>query len=152
MKNKKIAIGCDHAGYPLKAELLRHLSERSIEYTDVGCDSAEKSVDYPEFADKLCRKIQSGEADLGILVCGTGIGMSLAANKIPGIRCALLSRLPLAQAEHISGIVSFAACAVLLLTGVFLTFVRKAGLWPLGTAAYLTVRLLMLARRADAEQ
>ena len=68
------------------------------------------------------------------------------------IRCALLSRLPLAQAEHISGIVSFAACAVLLLTGVFLTFVRKAGLWPLGTAAYLTVRLLMLARRADAEQ
>ena len=91
MKNKKIAIGCDHAGYPLKAELLRHLSERGIEYTDVGCDSAEKSVDYPEFADKLCRKIQSGEADLGILVCGTGIGMSIAANKRRGIRAAVLS-------------------------------------------------------------
>ena len=91
MKNKKIAIGCDHAGYPLKAELLRHLSERGIEYTDVGCDSAEKSVDYPEFADKLCRKIQSGEADLGILVCGTGIGMSIAANKHKGIRAACVS-------------------------------------------------------------
>ena len=61
------------------------------------------------------------------------------------LRCALLARLPITQAEHISEIVSFAACAVLLLIGVFLTFFRKSGLWPLGTAAYLTVRLLMLA-------
>ena len=68
------------------------------------------------------------------------------------IRCALLARLPLAQAEHISGIVSLVSCAALLLIGVFLTFIRKAGLWPLGTAAYLTVRLLMLARRADVER
>ena len=68
------------------------------------------------------------------------------------IRCALLARLPITQAEHISEIVSFAACAVLLLIGVFLTFFRKSGLWPLGTAAYLTVRLLMLARRTDAVQ
>ena len=64
----------------------------------------------------------------------------------------LLARLPLAQAEHISGIVSLVSCAALLLIGVFLTFIRKAGLWPLGTAAYLTVRLLMLARRADVER
>lgn len=68
------------------------------------------------------------------------------------LRCALLARLPITQAEHISEIVSFAACAVLLLIGVFLTFFRKSGLWPLGTAAYLTVRLLMLARRTDAVQ
>ena len=68
------------------------------------------------------------------------------------IRCVLLARLPITQAEHISEIVSFAACAVLLLIGVFLTFFRKSGLWPLGTAAYLTVRLLMLARRTDAVQ
>lgn len=68
------------------------------------------------------------------------------------LRCALLARLPITQAEHISEIVSFAACAVLLLIGVFLTFFRKSGLWPLGTAAYLTVRLLMLARRTDTVQ
>ena len=68
------------------------------------------------------------------------------------IRCVLLARLPITQAEHISEIVSFAACAVLLLIGVFLTFFRKSGLWPLGTAAYLTVRLLMLARRTDTVQ
>ena len=68
------------------------------------------------------------------------------------IRCVLLARLPITQAEHISEIVRFAACAVLLLIGVFLTFFRKSGLWPLGTAAYLTVRLLMLARRTDAVQ
>lgn len=75
MGNKRIVIGCDHAGYPLKAELLKHLSARGIEYTDIGCDSAEKSVDYPKYADKLCRELQAGNADLGILVCGTGIGM-----------------------------------------------------------------------------
>ena len=91
MGNKRIVIGCDHAGYPLKAELLKHLSARGIEYTDIGCDSAEKSVDYPEFADKLCRELQAGNADLGILVCGTGIGVSLAANKVRGAYCALLA-------------------------------------------------------------
>ena len=68
------------------------------------------------------------------------------------IRCVLLARLPITQAEHISEIVSFAACAVLLLAGLVLTFIKKAGIWPLGTAVYLTVRLLMLARRADAER
>ena len=68
------------------------------------------------------------------------------------LRCALLARLPLAQAEHVSEFISLVSCVVLLLIGVFLTFIRKAGLWPLGTAAYLTVRLLMLARRADADR
>ena len=91
MGNKRIVIGCDHAGYPLKAELLKHLSARGIEYTDIGCDSAEKSVDYPEYADKLCRELQASNADLGILVCGTGIGMSIAANKHKGIRAACVS-------------------------------------------------------------
>lgn len=68
------------------------------------------------------------------------------------LRCALLARLPVVQAEHVSEIVSFASCGVLLLAGLVLTFIKKAGLWPLGTAVYLTVRLLMLARRADAER
>ena len=65
---------------------------------------------------------------------------------------AMLARLPVVQAEHVSEIVSFASCGVLLLAGLVLTFIKKAGLWPLGTAVYLTVRLLMLARRADAER
>ena len=86
MGNKRIVIGCDHAGYPLKAELLKHLSARGIEYTDIGCDSAEKSVDYPEYADKLCRELQAGNADLGILVCGTGIGIGLFG--LCGLVCA----------------------------------------------------------------
>lgn len=68
------------------------------------------------------------------------------------LRCALLARLPVVQAELVSEIVSFASCGVLLLAGLVLTFIKKAGLWPLGTAVYLTVRLLMLARRADAER
>ena len=68
------------------------------------------------------------------------------------IRCALLARLPLAQAERVSALISFLSCGILLLAGIFLTFFKKVGLWPLGTAAYLTVRLLMLAKRADAEQ
>lgn len=68
------------------------------------------------------------------------------------LRCALLARLPVVQAEHVSEIVSFASCGVLLLAGLVLTFIKKAGFWPLGTAVYLTVRLLMLARRADAER
>ena len=81
-------IGSDHGGYTLKLEIIEHLKNRGIEVTDVGCDS-EASCDYPVFARKVADAITSGEADQGILVCGTGIGMSMAANKISGIRAAL---------------------------------------------------------------
>ncbi|MCR5781885.1 MAG: ribose 5-phosphate isomerase B [Clostridia bacterium] len=86
----KVVLGCDHAGYPLKEEIRRHLEERGIEYTDVGAYDT-KSVDYPLQAEKACLKITSGEADLGILCCGTGIGISMAANKVKGIRAACCS-------------------------------------------------------------
>ena len=85
---KTIAVGCDHGGYLLKLEVLKHLSERGIKYRDFGCDSLE-SVNYPIYAHEVCRAVQSEECVFGILLCGTGIGMSMAANKHRGIRAAV---------------------------------------------------------------
>ncbi len=84
----KIVIGSDHGGYDLKQEIITHLESRGFEVTDVGCDSP-ASCDYPIYAAKVTDVITAKDADLGILVCGTGIGMSMAANKKPGIRAAL---------------------------------------------------------------
>ena len=84
----KIAIGCDHGGYALKQEVLRHLDSQGIEYQDCGTYS-EESCDYPIFGEKAARAVANGEADYGILICSTGIGISITANKILGIRCAL---------------------------------------------------------------
>lgn len=86
----RIVIGSDHAGYELKLKVIEHLENLGISVTDVGTDSTE-SCDYPVFADALCKKIQLGEFERGILVCGTGIGMSIAANKHAGIRAACCS-------------------------------------------------------------
>ncbi|MBO5609097.1 MAG: ribose 5-phosphate isomerase B [Eubacterium sp.] len=83
-----IYIGSDHGGYALKLEVIEHLKNRGIEITDIGCDS-EASCDYPVYAKKVTDAIKDGSADLGILICGTGIGMSMAANKESGIRAAL---------------------------------------------------------------
>ena len=82
-----IALGSDHGGYLYKEELKKHLDEKGIEYIDFGTDST-ASCDYPVYAEKVCRAIQSGECDKGILICGTGIGMSICANKFKGIRAA----------------------------------------------------------------
>ena len=84
----KVSIGSDHGGYELKLEVIEHLKKRGFEVTDVGTDSP-TSCDYPIYAKKVTEDIQSKNADLGILICGTGIGMSMAANKEPGIRAAL---------------------------------------------------------------
>ena len=83
-----IYIGSDHGGYALKLEVIEHLKNRGFEVTDIGCDS-EASCDYPVYAKKVTDAIKDGSADLGILICGTGIGMSMAANKESGIRAAL---------------------------------------------------------------
>ena len=83
-----IAIGSDHGGYELKLEVIKHLNERGIEVKDYGCDSA-ASCDYPTYAAKVTEAVTTGECELGILICGTGIGMSMAANKVKGIRAAL---------------------------------------------------------------
>ena len=85
----KIVIGCDHGALELKKEVLKVLAEfKDIATEDVGTFDAE-SVDYPDIAERVCGKITKGEADRGIVLCGTGIGISIAANKIKGIRAAL---------------------------------------------------------------
>ena len=83
-----IAIGCDHGGYRLKKEIEKYLDDKNIEYLDMGCES-EESVDYPDIASKVAKKVQSKECEQGILICRSGIGMSITANKFKGIRCAL---------------------------------------------------------------
>jgi ribose 5-phosphate isomerase B len=97
----RIAIGSDHGGFHLKEELIREIEKLGHQVTDYGCTCAD-SVDYPDYASEVCLKVVSGEADRGILICGTGIGMSIAANKIPGIRCALVHDVFSAKAtrEH----------------------------------------------------
>lgn len=87
---KILALACDHGGFALKEEIKKHLDSVGIKYSDLGTDS-EKSVNYPDFAAKLCREIQNGNCYCGILCCGTGIGMSIAANKFDGIRAACAS-------------------------------------------------------------
>ena len=86
----KIAIGCDHGGLEHKNAIVAHLKERGFEVKDSGIYE-NHSVDYPDIAVKVCADITSGECQRGILVCGTGIGMSLAANKVKGIRAAAVS-------------------------------------------------------------
>jgi ribose 5-phosphate isomerase B len=81
----RYAFGCDHGGFVLKEPLLAELRAAGHEVTDMGTDSAER-VDFPVFADKVARAVGSGEVDMGVLVCGTGLGMALAAGKHPGIR------------------------------------------------------------------
>ena len=85
-----IAIGCDHGGYELKKEIEAYLDSRGLEYRDYGCDSTD-SVDYPIYARKVAHAIVDGECEKGILICGTGIGISIAANKIKGVRAAVCS-------------------------------------------------------------
>ncbi|HEY3315905.1 MAG TPA: ribose 5-phosphate isomerase B [Bacillota bacterium] len=84
----RLAIGCDHAGVALKHEIVGCLQEQGIAVTDFGTEGAD-SVDYPDYARKVAEAVSGGEADRGILICGTGIGMSIAANKVPGVRAAL---------------------------------------------------------------
>ncbi len=84
-----IAIGCDHGGYELKCAVMSYLINKKIEYVDCGCDG--ERCDYPDIAEAVCKKVTSGECDRAILICGTGIGMSMSANKIKGIRAAVCS-------------------------------------------------------------
>jgi ribose 5-phosphate isomerase B len=95
----QLAIGNDHAGLDLKKEIMSLLEDRDYAFTDCGTFTTE-SCDYPDFAAKVCQAVQSQNADLGILICGTGIGMSIAANKHIGIRAALVQDIFSAQATR----------------------------------------------------
>ena len=96
-----VAVGSDHGGYGLKVHILKYLEDNKIPYKDYGCFDAQ-SVDYPDYAVQVAEAVANGEADKGILICGTGIGMNIAANKVPGIRAALCHDCFSAQAtrEH----------------------------------------------------
>lgn len=84
----KIIIGSDHAGYPLKAEIVAHIESMGHEVTDVGCHSIDP-VDFPDVARELTDRLLDGQAERGLMVCGTGVGAAIAANKRPGIRAAV---------------------------------------------------------------
>ena len=85
-----IAIGCDHGGYELKEKVIHYLEEKKIPYRDMGCNSRE-SVDYPVYGHAVAKAVADGSCEKGIVICTTGIGISISANKVQGIRCALCS-------------------------------------------------------------
>jgi len=87
----KIGFGCDHVAFELKNELMEHLNKKGIECIDYGTFEGAKRVNYPEFGVKVAEAVVEGECDLGILICGTGVGISLSANKVPGIRAVVCS-------------------------------------------------------------
>ena len=94
-----IAIACDHAGLDLKQEIIKHLKARNLEVKDFGTYDT-NSCDYPDFAYPAAKSVATGECEKGILVCGTGVGMSMCANKVKGVRCALCGDCFSAQATR----------------------------------------------------
>ena len=96
MKIMKIAIGSDHAGFELKEKIKKLLEELGHEYEDFGTDS-EESVDYPDYALKVAESLAKKKCDRGILICGSGIGMCMSANKVPGVRAALCQNVEMAR-------------------------------------------------------
>lgn len=110
----KIAIGCDHGGIDLKQDVIDYLESRGVEILDLGTNSKE-SVDYPEYGKAVGEAVASKKADLGVLICGTGIGISLAANKVPGVRAAVVSdtfSAKMARAHNNANVLAFGARVV----------------------------------------
>jgi len=106
-----IAIGSDHAGYDAKTQICAYLSEKNIEFTDFGTFSAD-SCDYPVYARKVANEVASGTANSGILICGSGIGMAIAANKVVGVRCAVCqdgTDAELARSHNDANVIALAA-------------------------------------------
>ena len=97
----KIAIGSDHAGFELKEEVKKILKEKGYEYTDLGAESIDPKDDYPEYGKKVAEAVASGKYDRGIAICGTGIGISIAANKVHGIRAAVSYNTEMAKISRL---------------------------------------------------
>ena len=109
-----IALGCDHGGYELMQEVKAYLDKQGLEYQDFGCYSNE-AVDYPVYARKVGHAIQNGTCDKGILICGTGIGISVAANKVPGVIAAVCSEpysAKLTKQHNNANVIAFGARVV----------------------------------------
>lgn len=92
----KIALAADHGGFELKEKIKEHLQQKGINVLDLGCHT-EESVDYPDYGKACGEAVMRGDAERGIVICGTGIGISIAANKVKGIRCALCTSLFMAE-------------------------------------------------------
>lgn len=110
----KIAVGADHGGYEMKKAVIAHLTKKGYECVDYGCDSPDR-CDYPIYGERVGRAVAGGECELGVLICGTGIGISLAANRVPGVRAAVCSETYSAQLtrEHNNAnIIAFGARVV----------------------------------------
>lgn len=110
----KLAVGADHGGYALKTFILDYLRKQGHECVDYGCDSPER-CDYPIYGERVARAVASGECELGVLICGTGIGISLAANRVPGIRAAVCSEpysAQLTREHNNANIIAFGARVV----------------------------------------
>ncbi len=106
-----IALGCDHAGWLLKPDVAEYLKSRGITVIDCGTNSSD-SVDYPDFAKQVAESVVGGESDLGVLICGTGLGMAVSANKIHGIRAVTVSEpvsAKMARAHNNANILTFGA-------------------------------------------
>jgi len=97
----KIAIGSDHAGFQLKEEVKKFLKDKGYEYEDVGAKTLDPNDDYPEYGQKVAEAVASGKYDRGIAICGTGIGISIAANKVPGIRAAVSYNTEMAKISRL---------------------------------------------------
>lgn len=109
-----IAVGCDHAGYELKKDVLKFLSENGYEYKEYGCMNGE-SVDYPDVGHAVGYAVTSGECEKGIVICGTGIGIAMAANKVKGIRAAVCSdcySVKMTREHNDANVLSFGARVV----------------------------------------
>ena len=109
-----IAIGCDHGGYALKQAIMAHLEKRGLEYKDYGCYS-DASCDYPVYGKAVAQAVAAGECEKGILICGTGVGISIAANKIDGVRCCVCSEpctARLSREHNDANIIAFGARVV----------------------------------------
>ena len=115
----KIAIASDHKGYHLKTTLITYLNKRGYEVIDLGTDSV-ISTDYPKYAFRLCEKVINKEAELGIVICGTGIGISIACNKVKGIRCAKVDNIKEAELTRLDNDAN-----VLALNGSMMSFKAK---------------------------
>jgi ribose 5-phosphate isomerase B len=114
LKKPRIALGADHAGYLLKQLVKQHLAGQGYTVDDLGTDS-ETSVDYPDYARRVAETVAAGRADTGILICGTGIGMAMTANKVPGVRAAVAhdtATAHLAREHNDANVLTFGARVV----------------------------------------
>ncbi|MEG1887208.1 MAG: ribose 5-phosphate isomerase B [Oscillospiraceae bacterium] len=130
----KIGIGCDHVGFELKHSVVEHLNEKGVEVVDFGTNSVERT-DYPIYGEAVARAVVAGECDLGILICGTGVGISISANKVDGIRAVVCSEpysALLSRQHNNSNILAFGARVVgkdlaLMIVDAWLSGVYEGG-------------------------